>query len=84
MRTTLTLDDDVAALLNRLLKTKRSGLKELVNTALRRGLQELASPEKPKKAFHMPTADLGECLLPNIDCIGETLEALDEEESAVR
>jgi len=84
MRTTLTLDNDVAALLNRLLRTRRTGLKQLVNAALRRGLQEMASPEPPRKPFQTPTASLGECLLPNIDCIGETLEALDEEESTVQ
>jgi hypothetical protein len=60
------------------------GLKELVNTALRRGLRELLSPEQPKRPFQTPTANLGECLLPNIDCIGETLEALDEAESTIR
>jgi hypothetical protein len=84
MRTTLTLDDDVAALLNRLLKLRRMSLKELVNAALRRGLQELAAPERPAKNFQTKTANLGECLLPNMDCIGETLERLDEEESTVR
>lgn len=84
MRTTLTLDDDVAALLRRLLRVRQMGLKELVNTALRRGLRELVAPEQPTRPFHTPTANLGECLLPNMDCIGETLETLDEAESAIR
>jgi Ribbon-helix-helix protein, copG family len=38
MRTTLTLDDDVAAALERLRKSRDASLKDLVNEALRRGL----------------------------------------------
>ena len=49
MRTTLTIDDDLAAILER--ETKRKGLtfKELVNATLRRGLsseQILSSPPR--------------------------------------
>ena len=39
MRTTLTLDDDVAAILERLRKSRDATLKNLVNEALRRGLE---------------------------------------------
>ena len=38
MRTTLTIDDDVAAELERLRKARDAGLKDLVNEALRLGL----------------------------------------------
>ncbi len=41
MRTTLTLDDDVAAALERLRRSRRIGLKRLVNEALRRGLNDM-------------------------------------------
>jgi hypothetical protein len=41
MRTTLTLDDDVAAALERLRKTCNASLKDLVNEALRRGFKEM-------------------------------------------
>ena len=48
MRTTLTLDDDLASILLR--ETKRKGLsfKEMVNTTLRRGIaqEQLAPPHK--------------------------------------
>ena len=48
MRTTLTIDDDLAAILER--ETRRKGLsfKELVNSALRRGLvaENLVTPRK--------------------------------------
>ena len=42
MRTTLTIDDDVAAGLERLRKSQDISLKRLINEALRRGLREIA------------------------------------------
>jgi len=41
MRTTLTIDDDVAVQLNRLRCERDSSLKDLVNEALRRGLRDM-------------------------------------------
>ena len=43
MRTTLTLDDDVAAALERLRRARDASLKDVVNEVLRRGLSELGS-----------------------------------------
>jgi Arc/MetJ family transcription regulator len=40
MRTTLTIDDDVAAAFNRLRRADDKSLKELVNEALRRGIKD--------------------------------------------
>jgi hypothetical protein len=42
MRTTLTLDEDVAALLKRGLAGRKDGLKAVVNEALRQGLRQLS------------------------------------------
>jgi len=80
MRTTLTLDDDVAVQLNRLRAEKRITLKEAVNTILRRGL---AAPEKPsaaKKRFRTEGLSAGEILVPNFDNIGEVLAELEGED----
>lgn len=44
MRTTLTLDDDVAARLDQLRKERELPLREIVNEALRAGLDALAEP----------------------------------------
>jgi len=38
MRTTLNLDDDVAALIERVRKATNASLKEVINAALREGL----------------------------------------------
>jgi hypothetical protein len=48
MRTTLTLDDDVAVQVERLRRERDASLKDIVNEALRRGLRELQKrPRKP-------------------------------------
>ena len=44
MRTTLTLDDDVAALLSRAVKRRGGAFKDTVNEALRLGLEAMARP----------------------------------------
>jgi hypothetical protein len=72
MRTTLTLDEDVAARLKRLLRQRDANLKAVVNDALRRGLDQLEAPSKPNKPFRMKTYDMGEALFP-IDNVAEAL-----------
>jgi len=80
MRTTLTLDDDVAAMLERL--RKRSGVraKQIVNDALRRGLAQMASPEPARTPYHTPSTSLGRCLLANLDDIAEVLAVAEGED----
>ena len=73
MRTTLTIDDDVAALLQRLRIERNAGLKDLINEALRRGLHDMASPAKRRAVFRTRSVDLGRPRLANIDNISEVL-----------
>ncbi len=73
MRITLTLDDDVAALLARVREARRSSLKALVNDALRRGLVQLSAPEPRRKPYHTRSVSLGPCLLGNLDDVAEAL-----------
>lgn len=49
MRTTLTLDDDVAALLKRAMKRTGRSLKDQVNDALRVGLTTTTRPSRPRR-----------------------------------
>jgi hypothetical protein len=79
MRTTLSLDDDVAALLTRIRKARRIGLKQLVNDALRRGLRDLQAPPPRSPSYHTPSADLGRCLAGAIDDVAETLAVAEGE-----
>lgn len=77
MRTTLTLDEDVARRLNA--ETRQSGrtFREVVNDCLRRGLAERTSREKPPP-FVVQARDLGG-LRPGLtlDSIGDLLETVE-------
>jgi hypothetical protein len=74
MRTTLTLDDDVAAALERLRKARDLGFKELINDVLRRGLKDMTAPKKKRgEPFRTRSVALGCARLPSIDNIGEAL-----------
>lgn len=73
MRTTLTLDDDVAAELQRLSAQGDRSFKALVNDLLRAGLRELERPPRRRPAFHTHVADLGNCRLPNVDDVADVI-----------
>jgi hypothetical protein len=73
MRTTLTLDDDVAAALERLRRTRRGSFRDLVNEALREGLKGLTTPPRKRTRFQTRAVDLGRCLLGNVDNVAEIL-----------
>jgi hypothetical protein len=55
MRTTLTLDDDVAARIERLRRERRTGLRELVNAALRSGLDRMEEKRPKQPPYRMKT-----------------------------
>ncbi len=73
MRTTLTIDDDVAATLERLRGARDTSLKDLVNEALRRGLKDMTDRPKRRKPFRTESVALGVVRMTEIDNIGEAL-----------
>ena len=73
MRTTLSLDDDVTALIEKIRKKRDASLKEVVNAALREGLTHMMDPPVPRKKFRMTVHDPGRCYLPNLDNTAEVL-----------
>ena len=79
MRTTLTLDDDVAAALERLRKSRDASLKQLINEALRRGLEEMRSRPKRREPMQTRSVALGRVRVASIDDIGEALAIADGE-----
>ena len=80
MRTTLTIDDDdVAAALEQARKQRKLGLKELVNEALRRGLEQMRGKRAPRKRFRARTVDLGPCLIGDIANVSEALSIAEGE-----
>jgi len=80
MRTTLSLDDDVAALLERIRKTRNVSFKALVNEALRQGLKEINQPARLSKAYHTKSVSLGLCLVGNLDDISEAIALTEGED----
>ena len=73
MRTTLTLDDDVAATLERLRRSRRTSLKRLINEALRRGLGDMGRRRRPREVIRTRAVALGRVRIATIDNIGEAL-----------
>ena len=73
MRTTLTLDPDVASALERVRARGAGSLKATVNAALRVGLRSLEEGQVPDPAYATPSVSLGECLIGSLDDVGESL-----------
>jgi hypothetical protein len=78
MRTTLSLDDDVAARIEQLRRELDKPLKQLVNEALRRGLAAMDEPRR-RAAYRTQPVDLGRCRLPNVDDVASALAAAEGE-----
>lgn len=74
MRTTLTLDPDVAKEIQRLRREGDRSFKELVNETLRLGLRARTRrvEQGERKPFRTPTADLGKPLI-DLDNVAEAL-----------
>jgi hypothetical protein len=74
MRTTLTIDDDVAVQLDHIRRSRHVALRDTVNEALRLGLRELAGSRKTlREPYQTPIVDLGSCLVGSIDNVTEAL-----------
>lgn len=73
MRTTLSLDDDVAALLERVRKARKAHLKQVVNEALREGLRHMSAPPPRRRRYRTTPVSLGRCLVDNVDDVAEVL-----------
>jgi hypothetical protein len=80
MRTTLTLDDDVAASLKHVMKKRRQRLKAVVNEALRVGLDSLAKPAVAPTPFQIRPFNLGASLVGSLDNIEEVLSRVEGED----
>jgi len=79
MRTTLTLDDDVAAALERLRKNRDKSLKDLVNEALRRGLDSMRARPRRRGRFSTRAVALGRCRIGSIDSVADALSVAESE-----
>lgn len=74
MRTTLTLDEDVARLVKKVAEREKHSFKKVVNDALRAGLATLTQTGRPRRqSFRIHPVSLGRPRLPNLDDIAEVL-----------
>lgn len=73
MRTTVTLEPDVQAELLRLQQEQGVTFKHALNGVLRAGLQVISQKSRPGPRFETKTANLGRCLLGNIDDVAGVL-----------
>jgi hypothetical protein len=77
MRTTLTIEDDVAMELERFRRERGLTLKDVINDALRRGLREMrAGPER--KLFRTAGHDMSKFLV-NVDNVAEAIAHAERE-----
>ena len=80
MRTTLTLEPDVASLLEEIRKRRGTTFKQVVNDALRMGLRQMEQGAAGKRSYRTRAVSLGRPRLPDVDDVAEVL-ALTEGET---
>lgn len=73
MRTTLTLDPDVATLLKETVRARDTSLKEVVNEALREALPRLGKAPAGRRRYRVRPVSLGRCLLGSLDDVADVL-----------
>lgn len=80
MRTTLTLDDDVAAALARRRAERGTGLRDEVNALLRTGLSATSQPRADTgETYELPTFDPGRALIADHRALKGLLDDEDDE-----
>ncbi len=81
MRTTLTLEEDVAAALRKAVRKRRRPLKVVVNEALRAGLAALEQKQAAPRAAHRTEGfDLGSSLVGSLDNVADVLARVEGED----
>jgi len=79
MRTTLTIEDDVAARLEKLLRARDITLKSLINQALRRGLDALEQPPEPEEPYVLTPRHLGRPRFAGMESVADMLAVAEGE-----
>jgi hypothetical protein len=80
MRTTLTLESDVAVRLERERRKRGVPFKEIVNQALRAGLDNLDAPQRRREPFRTEGFALGQSRVGSLDNIEEVLSRAEGED----
>ena len=80
MRTTLTIEDDVAVRLEKAVRRRRQSFKAIVNQALRAGLDAMEAPKPSREPFRTTGFNLGPSLVGSLDNIEEVLSRVEGED----
>jgi hypothetical protein len=80
MRTTITLDDDVAAMIQTLQTREGKSFKQMVNDLLRKGLLSDKGTGESKQQYSTPLLSAGECRFPDLDNVAEVLSVAENED----
>lgn len=80
MRTTLRLDDDVAAILHERKEREGGTLTEIVNRTIRESARRSLNEPRKVSRFRTRAVSLGVCLLPSLDDVAEALAASEDED----
>ena len=75
----MTLENDVAARLERLARTRRQSMKSLVNETLRAGLAQIDRPAGPRAPFRTTGLDLGVSRVGSLDDVAGVLARVEGE-----
>jgi hypothetical protein len=80
MRTTLTIEDDVAAMIRRIQKRDQKPFKVVVNDLLRKGLVESSQQAEEHRHYSTPELSSGPCRFADLDNISEILAVAERED----
>ncbi len=81
IRTTLTLDADVAKQLGHLQEERKVNFRDVVNMALRKGLGQMTAAEPaPQKMCHTPVFHVERTLSGDLTCTSDMLAVAEEED----
>ena len=80
MRTTLTLDEDVAQRLLHLQRETGVSFKDVVNRALRLGTQQMQMPAPQGAAYRTRSVSLGRCKLGDVVSVTQAMAAAEGED----
>jgi hypothetical protein len=79
MRTTLTLDEDVATALEQLRRKHGGRLKTVVNDLLREGLRHAQERPTRRSQFRTQSVDLGRLRASSVDNVADALATAEDE-----
>jgi hypothetical protein len=79
MRTTLTLDEDVATALEQLRRKRGGRLKTVVNDLLREGLRHAQERPTRRLQFRTQSVDLGRLRASSVDNVADVLATAENE-----